>query len=71
MPTPEELDRRFTYHAPDEATRMLHEEWRGVEREYAHRLNVLGESREVSLAFTKLEELAFWVHAHIARNLGD
>lgn len=71
MPTPEELERRFTYHAPDEATRGLHDEWRKFERSYAHLLNELpgGETREKSLAFTALEEATFWVHAHIARNL--
>ena len=37
----------------------------------AERLNALpgGETREKSLAFTALEEMSFWVHAHIARNL--
>lgn len=71
MPTPDELDRRFTYHAPDEATRALHDEWRTHERWYADHLNELpgGETREKSLAFTALEEMTFWVHAHIARNL--
>lgn len=71
MPTPEELQRRFTYHAPDEKTRGLHEEWRAHERWYADHINELagGESREKSLALTALEEATFWVHAHIARNL--
>lgn len=71
MPTSEELERRFTYHAPDEATRDLHNEWRKHERWYADHLNDLpgGETREKSLAFTALEEMTFWVHAHIARNL--
>lgn len=83
--SPEEIERRFTYYAPDEATRALHEEWRRHEREFAELLNAVpafrvgdafghhpGQSfgsRELSLAFTALEELTFWVHAHIARNL--
>lgn len=71
MPSSEELDRRFTYHAPDEATRTLHNEWRGHERWYADAIDGLpgGETREKSLALTALEEATFWVHAHIARNL--
>jgi hypothetical protein len=71
MPTEEELTRRFTYHPPDNATRHLHEEWREHERWMANAINNLrgGETREKSLALTALEEQAFWVHAHIARNL--
>jgi hypothetical protein len=71
MPTSKELDRRFTYHAPDEVTRGFHDLWRTHERWYADHINDLpgGESREKSLALTALEEAAFWVHAHIARNL--
>lgn len=71
MPTDEELERRFTYHKPDENTRLLHEEWRKHERWYADHINALegGETREKSLALTALEEATFWVHAHIARNL--
>lgn len=66
-----ELDRRFTYHAPTDTTRALHEAWRGFERRFAEAINDLpgGDTREKSLAFTKLEETTFWVHAHIARNL--
>jgi len=67
--TPEEIERRFVYHAPDERTRGIHEEWRHHERWYAEHLADFAPSRELSLAFTKLEEMTFWVHAHIARNL--
>lgn len=71
MPNTEELDRRFTYHPPDEYTRPLHEEWRKHERWYAEHINDLpgGDTREKATALTKLEEATFWVHAHIARNL--
>jgi hypothetical protein len=71
VPTTEEIERRFTYHAPSEDTRDLHTEWRFLEREYAEHINNLlgGETREKSLALTALEEACFWVHAHIARNL--
>ena len=71
MATTEELDRRFTYHPPDEHTRDLHNEWRTHERWYADHINDLpgGDTREKALALTALEEATFWVHAHIARNL--
>lgn len=73
MPSEEDLERRFTYHAPDEATRRLHDEWRANERAYARLVNAIdgGETREKSLALTALEEATFWVHAHIARNLHE
>ncbi len=64
----EELDKRFTYHAPSETTRIIHDRMREFERDCAEVLNSFNPSREISLAFTKLEEMAFWVHAHIARN---
>ena len=70
-PSAEELERRFTYHPPDDATRVIHEEWRINEREYANAIDALpgGETREKALALTALEEATFWVHAHVARNL--
>jgi hypothetical protein len=66
-----EIDRRFSYHAPSESTRELHDIWREREKDYAGLIEGIagGDTREKSLAFTKLEELVFWVHAHIARNL--
>lgn len=67
-----ELERRFTYHAPNVATRDLHNYLRAAVKRFAKELNfILGEpSREASLAFTSLEEASFWAHAHIARNVG-
>lgn len=67
----EEIDRRYTYHPPDDPKiRKLHDDFRKHERWMAHAINDLPEdSREKSLAFTALEEMSFWIHAHIARNL--
>ena len=67
----EEIERRYTYHAPDSATRELHDNFRTHERWYAKAINDIpgGDTREKSLAFTALEEMSFWTHAHIARNL--
>lgn len=66
-----EIERRYTYHAPDEATRELHNDWRKHEKWYAEHINSIpgGDTREKALALTALEEATFWTHAHIARNL--
>ena len=64
-----ELDIRFTYHPPrNEAQLRLYEELREKVRQLAsfvvrNRPN----SREQSLAVTKLEEAVMWANAAIAR----
>jgi hypothetical protein len=68
--TPEELARRYKYQPPNANTRDFHDRVRRLEMAYAQDIDSLpGESREKSLALTKLEEAMFWTHAHIARNL--
>jgi hypothetical protein len=64
-----EVERRFVYHAPDEETRVIHDDIRARVLAFAAEMNeVLEPSRETSLFFTSLEEASFWAHAHIARN---
>lgn len=64
-----DLDNRFTYHAPKEGQPEKYEEIRDRARQYAHALNGLcPDSREKSLAITKLEQVVFWANASIARN---
>lgn len=65
----QELEKRFTYHAPkgDQAERYV------VLREAVKSIATLvielcPDSRERSLAITKLEEVVFWMNASIARN---
>lgn len=72
IPTPEQNKKRetnFTYHAPkgDQADRY------SEIREMAKTISVIldklcPQSRELSLAMTKLEEAVFWANAAIARN---
>jgi hypothetical protein len=68
--TTDELNRRFDHHPPtgDKVTR--HEAARAIVKNAAEGLSLIlaGESREVSLAMTHLEEALFWANAHIARN---
>lgn len=63
-----ELDIRFTHHPPkgDQAERYAR--IRASAKEFANLLlNSLPESREMSIAFSKLEECVFWANAAIAR----
>ena len=65
----EELEKRFTYHTPKNDQPERYEVIRGHIRELAILLGSLcPESRELSLAYTKLEEASFWANASIARN---
>ena len=66
-----EINKRFTYHPPiaelNQAER--YEDIRESARLFALGLtNQCPESRELSLAITKLEEVVFWANAAIARN---
>ena len=68
-----ELHNRFSYHPPrDEHTKKQHEHIRetlyGVAQVFGA---MLPDSREKSLAITKLEETMFWANAAIARHSGD
>ncbi len=64
-----EIENRFTYHAPTDEKILKF----GVLREKAKNLAYLiedyvPESREKSIAITKLEEAVMWANAGIARN---
>lgn len=65
----EDIDNRFTHHAPsrDDVDKMKY--IRGTIKQLAHDLNALvPDSREKSLAITALEEAVMWANAGIARN---
>lgn len=64
-----DLEKRFTYHPPKEGQPAVYEEIRSVAKRFAYILiNNVPDSRELSLALTKLEEVVFWSNAGIARN---
>ena len=64
-----DLKNRFTYHAPIEGQPEVYEGIRNLALEYGYYLTQqCPESRERSLAITKLEECVFWANASIARN---
>lgn len=64
-----EIEKRFTYHPPqrDQADR-----YQIIRRDAgqlaANICSLCPESRELSLALTKIEEVVFWANAAIARN---
>ena len=64
-----DLKKNFTYHAPTEGQKSQYEKIRGMAHDYAEYIQeVCPESRERSLALTKLEECVMWANASIARN---
>ena len=65
----DEIKKRFTYHVP----RRGQPERYGIIRDKAYELaayleGACPDSREKSIAFTKLEECVMWANASIARN---
>ena len=63
-----ELETRFTYHAPKGNQPPRYEDIRAQGRDFANALVLqCPDSRELSLALTKIEEAIFWANAAIAR----
>lgn len=67
--TDEELEKRFTYHQPTPEKANSYKAIRAIAADFAMVVSTLvPESREQSLAITKIEEAVFWANAGIARN---
>ena len=63
------IERNFTYHTPKNDQPDRYQELRDKAKEFAYLIDQLcPNSREKSLAMTKLEESCFWANASIARN---
>jgi hypothetical protein len=66
--TSDELQIRFTYHAPKPGQPELYLALRSKAKELAELIvQSTPESREQSLALTSLEEATFWANSAIAR----
>ena len=69
MITHEELENRFTYHAPKEGQPERYERIRYKAKMFTAYINEhCPDSREKSVALTKIEEAVMWANAAIARN---
>jgi hypothetical protein len=65
----ERIETDFTYHPPTGDKGRRHEALRGFAKAFAIALTeYCPESRELSLALTKVEEASMWGNAAIARN---
>ena len=63
------IERNFKYHSPKNNQPDRYQELRDKAKEFAYLIDQLcPNSREKSLAMTKLEESCFWANASIARN---
>ena len=63
------IDNNFMYHVPKEGQPALYQEIRDKAKGLAILIqSSVPESREKSLAITKLEESVMWANAGIARN---
>lgn len=63
------IENNFKYHSPKEGQQEKYVELRNYGKEMAYKIKKLcPESREQSLAITKLEEVVMWANASIARS---
>lgn len=63
------IENAFTHHAPKEGQPAMYQAIREKAKELAYLIDELvPNSREKSLAMTKLEECSMWANAGIARN---
>ena len=65
----DEIDNRFTYHPPRPEQIDTYTTIRAMGRDFATVLNNrCPDSRELSVALTKLDEVVMWANASIARD---
>jgi len=65
----EQIENAFTYHAHKDDQPRKYEKIRYIAKAFAMKIDEMcPDSREKSLAMTKLEEAVMWANAAIARN---
>lgn len=66
------IENNFTYHSPVDDQAERYAKIRQHAKAFAYMIDMeCPDSRELSLAITKLEESVFWANAAIARNESD
>lgn len=71
MPTENEIENMFSYHAPKGDQLERYEAIRAKAKELAHLINdACPNSREKSLSLTSLQQTTMWANASIAINEG-
>ena len=69
VPENEQIEKNFKYHAPKEGQPQKYERIRSLAKDLAYLIDGdCPNSREKSLAMTKIEEAVMWANASIARN---
>lgn len=64
-----QIENAFTYHVPHDGQPEKYEMLRSKAKEFAYLIDALcPNSREKSIAMTKLEEATMWANASVARN---
>lgn len=64
-----QIENNFMYHSPKDGQTEKYEEIRAKGKELAYLIDsICPNSREKSLAMTKLEESVMWANSSIARN---
>jgi hypothetical protein len=64
----EQIERNFTYQAPSATQVVIYNELREAAKNFALLISgMTPESREQSLALTKVEEAVMWANASVAR----
>lgn len=65
----QQIENNFSYHSPKQGQQEMYTALREKGKEFAYLIEELApNSREKSLAITKLEESIMWANASIARN---
>ena len=63
------LEKNFTYHPPKPGQPEIYAAIRQMAQDYANYIQCsCPESRELSLALTKIDESVMWANASVARN---
>ena len=68
----ETIENNFKYHEPVNSQQSKYESIRNIGKNFAYTIDgLVPESKEKTLAMTKLEECIMWANAGVARNTSE